>query len=381
MQPNTSSNFQILHVFEGQRNGIVPVGALLAVDGAIYGTTNFGGDPSKKCYPANGCGTVYAMNSSNEVSVLFRFHGATGTRPYSGVIDVNGTLYGTTQTGGKHNEGTVYAMSPSGVENVVWSFKGKNGDDPRAGLTAVDGTIYGTTYYGGAAGLGTVFALSTSGAEKVLHSFTGDDGELPLGALISVDGVLYGTTSSGGANNKGDVFSIQPASGQYTVLYSFAGGNDGAYPFAGLTEFNGALYGTTELGGAYNGGTVFAITPTGVESVLHSFGHGTDGSRPYAGLTVLNGQLYGTTAYGGTSGTSLSLHASGSTKPTSEGTIFTITPSGLEQVVHDFSGGPGGRVPYANLTAVNNALFGTTIWGGNAQGPKGGTGTLFEFTP
>jgi hypothetical protein len=69
-----------------------------------------------------------------------------------------------------------------------------------------------------------------------------------------------------------------------------------------------------------------------------------------------------------------------SKKPNSEGTVYTITPSGSEEVIHNFTGGPGGRVPYANLTASNGTLYGTTIWGGN-KGKTGGTGTLFEVAP
>jgi uncharacterized repeat protein (TIGR03803 family) len=377
----SSSNFQILHVFKAPRDGVVPVGTLLPVSGTLYGTTNFGGDASKSCYPGNGCGTVFEMSTPSNESVLYRFKGsATGTRPYAGLIDVKGTLYGTTQTGGKHNEGTVFALTTAGSESVICAFNGKDGNDPRANLTSVNGTLYGTTYYGGSTETGTVFTVTTSGAEKVLHSFTGGtDGALPLGTLLNVNNMLYGTTSSGGTSNHGTVFEISPTGSNYSVLYNFKGGTDGAYPFAGLTELNGTFYGTTALGGTHKKGTVFAITTSGSESVLHSFGAGTDGIEPYAGLTVLKGQLYGTTAYGGS--TTGDPSPDRTKKPTSEGTIYTITPSGSEQVVHNFTGGPGGRVPYANLTVMSGALYGTTIWGGNPKGLKGGVGTVFEYSP
>ncbi|MGC1380464.1 MAG: choice-of-anchor tandem repeat GloVer-containing protein [Candidatus Baltobacteraceae bacterium] len=379
----SSSNFQVLHTFEKPHNGIVPVGALVARNGVLYGTTNFGGDASKDCYPAKGCGTVYEVSMTGKETVLYRFAGtANGTRPYAGLVAVNGTFYGTTQTGGKRNEGTVFAITTSGSEDVIFAFDGKDGNDPRANLTSVSGVLYGTTYEGGSAGTGTIFTVTTSGAAKVLHSFTGGgtDGTLPLGTLISVNNVLYGTTSAGGTSNAGTVFKINPDGTNYGLVYSFKGGKiDGAFPFAGLTEMNGALYGTTQKGGTHNKGTVFAITASDSESVLHSFGQGTDGSEPFAGLTVLKGQLYGTTAYGGST-TVGSYPRSAFRKPSSEGTIYTITPSGSEQVLHSFTGGPGGRVPYSNLTAVGGALYGTTIWGGNA-GLKGGTGTLFEYSP
>jgi uncharacterized repeat protein (TIGR03803 family) len=368
----SSSQFQTLYVFGKNRDGIVPVGALLPLGGTLYGTTNFGGHSSPDCYPAHGCGTVFEVNPPSKESVFYRFTGnSSGTRPYAGVIDLKGMLYGTTQTGGKHNEGTVFALTTAGSEHVIWSFNGKDGNFPRASLTSVKGVLYGTTYYGGSTQTGTVFKVTTSGAEQVLHSFTGGkDGSLPLGTLINVSGVLYGTTTSGGASNHGTVFKISPNGANYSVLYSFRGKTDGAYPYAGLTELNGTLYGTTQEGGAYKQGTVFAITTSGSQSVLHSFGDGTDGGLPFAGLTVLNGQLYGTTAYGGSKTPGLSSKTNG--------TIYTITPSGSEQVLHSFTGGPGGRVPYADLAVFKGALYGTTLWGGRG---KSGVGTVFEYSP
>ncbi|HEY1883104.1 MAG TPA: choice-of-anchor tandem repeat GloVer-containing protein [Candidatus Cybelea sp.] len=378
---SSSGSFKVLHAFKSSRDGKVPVGTLLADNNLLYGTTNFGGSPDKSCYPGIGCGTVFSFDGSTE-TVVYRFAGLTsGTRPYAGVIDVKGTLYGTTQTGGKKNEGTVYSLTPSGTEHLVVGFTGKNGNDPRAGLTNVNGTIYGTTYYGGAAGVGSVFSVSPSGTEKVIHSFqAGDDGSWPLGTLLYADNVLYGTTSSGGTQRAGTVFKINPNGTGYSVLYTFkAGKTDGAFPFAGLTELNGVLYGTTQQGGAHNKGTAYALTTSGSETVLHSFGEKGDGIEPFDGLTVLNGVLYGTTAYGGTGGKQAGPDVQ--RKPTSEGTIYSISPSGSEQVLHSFTGGPGGRVPYANLTVMNGALYGVTIWGGNLKGPKGGVGTIFEYTP
>jgi uncharacterized repeat protein (TIGR03803 family) len=364
-QPTTSaSSFKTLFNFKRQNNGVIPVGALISLNGTLYGATNFGGRTSKECYPNNGCGVIYDMSPSGPYTVLYRFSGATsGARPYAGLIDVGGTLYGTAQEGGKHKQGTVFALTTSGSESVLHAFGGKDGSDPRTSLTSANGALYGTTYYGGSTETGTVFTVSTSGAEQVLHSFTGGaDGSLPLGSLTYVNKTLYGTTSSGGANNDGTVFAISPGGSSYTVLYSFQGGADGAYPFAGLTESNGTLYGTTQQGGAKNAGTVFAITTaSGSESVLHSFGSGKDGSKPLAGLTLLNGQLYGTTSAGGAKNL---------------GTIYTISPSGSESVVHSFPGGLGGEFPDANLTAISGVLYGTTMW---SVGRK--DGSVFEYTP
>jgi uncharacterized repeat protein (TIGR03803 family) len=89
----------------------------------------------------------------------------------------------------------------------------------------------------------------------------------------------------------------------FTVLYSFSGGTDGAYPQAGLVRDKaGNLYGTTSFGGsAY--GTVFKVDTTGKETVLHSFTNSAVAAEPYAGLVIDKaGNLYGTTYTGGSSG-------------------------------------------------------------------------------
>src|SRR5689334_18996066 len=62
----------------------------------------------------------------------------------------------------------------------------------------------------------------------------------------------------------------------YKVLYSFAGGSDGANPTSPVTldDSTGSLYGTTGGGGfgcSSGCGTVFELTPAGIESVLYSF--------------------------------------------------------------------------------------------------------------
>lgn len=75
----------------------------------------------------------------------------------------------------------------------------------------VKGTLYGTTDNGGTYGFGTVFSISTSGTEQVLHSFgSGPDGAYPRARLIDVNGTLYGTTTGGGTHGNGTVYALTP---------------------------------------------------------------------------------------------------------------------------------------------------------------------------
>src|SRR5690242_15852600 len=101
---------------------------------------------------------------------------------------------------------------------------------------------------------------------KVLHRFSGDptDGAAsPASLVLDKEGNFYGTTESGGASNRGTVFKLDKT-GTETVLYSFKGGADGQYPYAGvIRDAEGNLYGTTVSAGASDLGIVFKIDTTG----------------------------------------------------------------------------------------------------------------------
>ena len=295
----------VLHSFGGSRDGSLPYAGLIYVKGKLYGTTSEDQSDS---------GIVFSVTRSGTETVLHHFGGTPydGTVPYARLVNLKGTLYGTTYYGGAHSSGAVYSITPSGTERLLHSFVNynyKDGFEPEAGLINVGGTLYGTTSGGGTIGYGTVYKITRGGKETVLHSFGYDDGAYPYAGLIDVKGTLYGTTVGGGSytcrnytylETCGTVFSITP-SGTETVLHSFTGDSkDGAYPYGGLLNVNGTLYGTTEVGGAYGYGTVFKITTRGKETVLHSFAGGSgDGANPYAGLLKVKSGFYGTTARGG----------------------------------------------------------------------------------
>jgi len=292
--------------------------------------------------------------------------GTDGQYPAAGLIEVKGTLYGTTYVGGAEDRGTVFAIDPkTSAETVLYSFgTGTDAEDPNGGLLDVRGMLYGTTVSGGSQGSGAVFTLDPkTGMEGVIHSFgSGNDGKSPYAGVITVDDTLYGTTEVGGAGQCqygcGILFAVNRKTGAETIPYTFASDTDGHYPTAGLVRVNGLLFGTTTAGGAYGGqylgGTVFSLDPgTGAEALVHSFGSGEDGANPYAGLIAVDGTLYGTTWDGGTYG---------------HGIVFSLDPStGAETVLHAFGGGPDGDSPLASLLDMKGTLYGTTFYGGSAE--------------
>jgi uncharacterized repeat protein (TIGR03803 family) len=217
----------------------------------------------------------------------------------------------------------------------------------------------------------------------VLHSFKyGDDGARPITGLTLFNGMLYGTTRYGGTRDCrgrkgcGTVFMTDPQSGATAVVYRFTGGTDGAHPYAALTVQGGILYGTTLQGGSttcgsgYGCGTAFALDPTtGKETVLHSFTGHDDGTFPDAPVTAFNGTLYGTTFSGGGGGCNLDGGC---------GTIYTLNPStGAEAVLFALHQKTG-FFPFLSLT-----LHGKTIYGAAADGGTGCLycGTVFAFKP
>jgi uncharacterized repeat protein (TIGR03803 family) len=363
--------YRVLYSFKGQSDGERPAAGLIDVDGTLYGTTTEGGSA--------GQGTVYTVTSAGTERVLHSFgHGSDGAGPSSGLIDVSGTLYGTTANGGSFGRGTVYSISTTGVERVLYSFRlGADGTNPSASLIDVNGALYGVTAFGGSGcgstGCGTVYQMSTAGSERVIYRFKGGSGgaDLPEAKLLNVNGTLYGTTNMGGSlrcyyhNGCGTVFSVTTA-GVEKWLYSFTGGTDGSYPDAGLIDVNGKLYGTTSTGGgAGHFGTLYSISTDGAEKVVHRFYTRHSGAyEPEAGLLAVSATLYGTTLVGG------SHHA---------GTIYDMSPTGKVTVLHNFSGGSDGLYPQSPLIDVHGTLYGTTYYDGG--GGKGTCcGTVFALT-
>jgi uncharacterized repeat protein (TIGR03803 family) len=400
-QSAQAQTFTVLHAFTGGGDGGNPY-AGLTVDGGgnLYGTTRYYG---------LGYGTVYQLKhvgSNWIVNLLYSFAGGSdGAQPQDRVIfDLNGTLYGTTYTGGipschltgpEIGCGTVFKLrrQPTAcktvlcpwTETVLYRFTtGADAEGPGYGEVIFDhaGNIYGTTVWGGGtgcnsgAGCGAVYELTPSGTgwtETILYRFSGSggDGWLPSNGVV-LDGIgeVYSTTYNGGTDNGGTIFQLTPAGPPWRedILYNFPGGTDGYGPLAGLIfDQSGNLYGATTSGGTGGGGTVFELTPLGnnnwMYTALYSFSGGTK-CGPTGSLFIQAGSLYGITNCGGAN------HL---------GSVFKLTPSGggwTYTSLHDFTGGTDGEIPFGNVVFdADGNIYGTASAGGSH-----GVGVVWEIT-
>jgi len=367
-QPALATTESVLYNFANPPDAFSPrCNLVMDTAGNFYGTTFSGGTHNQ--------GAVFKVTPSGTDSVVYSFAGGTtdGSHPIAGLVrdKKTGKLYGTTVYGGQANTGTVFVVDPAtGAETVLYSFKGGlDGANPYSSVVRSGTTIFGTTLNGGQYGYGTVFKLTGAGKETILHNFDSAfpvlDGSYPYAGLTLYKGILYGSTTLGGPGNLGTVFSITKT-GSYAMLYHFKGGSDdGQSPYGGVTfDTAGNMWGTTSLGGVNNAGTIFEIPVGGVEIPIHHFGRTNgNGSLPYATMILYKKAFYGTTQQGGS--------ANG-------GTVFKMTLDGTETVLHSFTGGTtDGFNPYGALVVgLDKAFYSTTLVGGTSN-----LGTTFRLVP
>jgi len=387
--------YTVLYTFTGGADGAFPnepspgPGLVRDAEDNLYGTATSGGDFSGEACggPGFGCGVVFKLDRFGNQTVLHTFTGPPdGAQPEAGLIrDEEGNLYGTTIGGGSAGvpgigNGTVFKIDRAGEETILYNFTG--GDDGNGVYAGVirdeQGNLYGTAQFGGSSGNGLVYKLDRLGKQTVLHTFTGPpDGALPEAGLIRDEqGNLYGATTRGGTSGIGVIFKLNPT-GKETVLYSFAGGADGAYPEGGLVrDAAGTIYGTTAIGGAFNNGVVFRLDPAGKETVLYTFTGGTDGGFPYGTLLRVENDLYGTTFFGGNSTTLCGGPYCG--------VVFKLDQAGKETVLYSFTGAADGSNPYIGLARDEQGnLYGTSAYGGDLTSPECpgyGCGVVYKIT-
>ena len=292
------------------------------------------------------------------------------------------------------------------METISFAFQGTNddgGSGPGLGRLIFDqaGNLYGTNWNavanagevtqfvpsGGAWTLGRTYVsslnLNSSTPNMIFNGITFDSA-----------GNLYGTSKVGPNvrpyclrgqtyNGCGTVYLLVPTGSGWDadIIYTFADGEDGKYPMAGLVaDQAGNLYGTTSADGAGGGGVVFQLSPSGsgwtyhliyaLPGVPHGIclipAGGSGCSGPWGTLLMdPAGNLYGAT------------YSNGAFQ---SGNVFKLTRSNGSWTytdLYDFTGGSDGANPISPLILDGNG----TIFGTTANGGADGYGVAFEITP
>ena len=270
--------------------------------------------------------------------------------------------------------------------DVLHTFQGiafNDGAEPLGATLDSSGNIYGAAAAGGVFGQGTIYRQGSDGQYATLHNFAGGalDGSFPNGGIVVEKGSLIGTTIAGGTGpcggGCGTAFRLT-GSGQFSLLYTFLNGTDGAIPSGSLaSDAAGNVYGETQVGGNVSGkcfsvggcGTIFRIDArTRKLSTIHRFSW-VDGTLPFAGLVFNSkGSLYGIAEQGGAS-----LCKSGIAPAPGCGTLFRLDATGKFNVLHVFKKTDGAFPVFLTIDESDN-LYGTTLNGGAS-----GFGEVFKF--
>ncbi len=198
--------YDVLYDFMSGQDGHCPFsGVAVSKNGTLYGTTvgvGYGGNPN---------GSVWQYTSGGGLQTLYVFtDGADGEWPTQApAIDATGDVFGTTSTqNGSGFAGAVWKIDKAGHFAILHSLNGAaDGYGPNSPLLLDnDGVLFGTANSGGPANDGTVFSVTKGGAFTVVHSFTNTgDGAQPTGNLVQdSQAALYGGTATG------QVFKIVP---------------------------------------------------------------------------------------------------------------------------------------------------------------------------
>jgi uncharacterized repeat protein (TIGR03803 family) len=309
---------------------------------------------------------------SQTVTALYNFGPQNGSAAPEDVAlsqGRDGELYGTSEGNGTTSYGSIFKISTSRVFVELFDFNNSNFSVdvccPGQGLTlASDGNFYGVADGAGTDQVGVFFNITPSGTFTAIHDFAGgSDGATPFARPTEAsDGNLYGITEGDGTGST--VYKYTPSSGNLSTIYQFSNVSVVA-PL--IQASDGFLYGTTANGGWAHCGTIFKMSTAGVVLQSVPFLCNAAGSGPGGGplLQASDGNFYGITEVGGLR---------------NGGTVFKMSPDFKISTLYAFTGKSlatkDGFAPIAGLIqATDGNLYGATAGGG-----ANGMGTLYRIS-
>ena len=351
------SGFSVIKAFVGFDITLpqTPSGRLLLLGNTLYGTTFYGGSAYY--------GTIFKVNTDGSgFSVIRNLGGTTtGERPFSGLIESGGELFGGTSGAGNFGGGTIFKLGTNGSGFSVLHHL------PSGPGFAGNLNLSGSTLYGAMRGTldefsARTFRVNTDGSGfTVLHTNTFPEG-LSLDSGVMLDGdTLYGIAGLGGNVDLktsfidlglGTIFKLKTNGSDFTVLKQFTSlaSVTGKEPRAsGLVLSGNTLYGTTTGGGSSSVGTLYRVNTDGSDfTVVKQF----NGNIANAEAAAANGGLlqHGNTLYGMSSGGGMG----------NRGTVFKVNTDGDDYaVLKSFTEADGGVPSDAGLVMGDGVLYGT----------------------
>jgi uncharacterized protein (TIGR03437 family) len=313
-----SGTLTTLYSFCSQANcqdGAYPVtGLVQAANGYIYGSTSNGGVRGMLyCIP--GCGTLFGITPAGALTTLYRFCSQTdctdGYSPSAPMLATDGGLYGTTEFGGI-NQTTCY-VGPNSINSTCgtifrfdrttgglateYNFCSQtycvDGGQPLGGLfQATNGHIYGTTTLFGAYAPGTLFSLSGGALSR---SFVETQTTLgSVGAAVNILGNSLTGSTEVTFNGIAATFEVVSATEITTTVP--AGATTGYVEVTTLagkvlksnTKFTVERKTATPVfslkAGTYTGAQIVSITDGTTGATVY---YTTDGSAPATSSTAL----------------------------------------------------------------------------------------------
>jgi uncharacterized repeat protein (TIGR03803 family) len=205
----------VIYALPGDGDGYPGPSVIFGSDGNLYGTHPSGG--IYQCIPPAAPGGSWTTN------LIYTF--PSRVEPIQLTAGPAGELYGTILDNTNKGHGGVFELTPPLVPGNPWTYAelhrfkaGRDGSDPFAGMLLYNGSLYGTTASGGVgcakSGCGTIFEVSPPSApggpwkESILYRFTGKTGKYPASLPLVNNGFLYGTAMLGGASAQGTAFEL-----------------------------------------------------------------------------------------------------------------------------------------------------------------------------
>jgi uncharacterized repeat protein (TIGR03803 family) len=243
MTPDGS--LKTFYSFTGGTDGYSPAGGLVqAEDGSFYGVTTY-----NKIQTVTFYGTIFKVITNGTLTTLYALNYGDGTYPQAGLVEgLDGNFYGTTYSGAAAGNGAVYRIGPTGAYTTLVSFDGfNNGMHPQSALVqGADGSLYGTTPSGGFGGQGTAFRLSLSGAPQITGQPVNQSALAGSSAIFSV--AVFGSAPftyqwQFNGTNLADGLNVFGSTNRVLTLSSITATNGGSYSVAvrnGLGSTNSA---------------------------------------------------------------------------------------------------------------------------------------------